>query len=56
MAVSASGPTTNGILWAVERIGTTAPGDLHAYDVAGSGNGQLKELYNSNQAGSRETL
>jgi hypothetical protein len=56
MAVSASGPTTNGILWAVERNGTTAPGVLHAYDPAGSGNGQLKELYNSSQAGSRDTL
>jgi outer membrane protein assembly factor BamB len=51
MAISASG-NTNGILWALQSNGTTAPGTLHAYDATNLGN----ELYNSDQAGSRDTL
>jgi len=38
--------TTNGIVWAVENVN---PEVLHAYDAA-----TLVELYNSNQAGSRD--
>lgn len=44
-AVSANG-TSNGIVWAVENA---SPAVLHAYDA-----GTLAELYNSNQAGSRD--
>jgi hypothetical protein len=55
LAVSASSPTANGILWAVQRNGTAA-GDLRAYDLTASGGGQLTEIYNSDQAGSRDTL
>jgi hypothetical protein len=55
MAVSANG-ATNGILWAVQRNGTGSPGVLYAYDPTNSSNGALKELYNSSQAGSRDTL
>jgi hypothetical protein len=51
LAISANG-NTNGILWAVQRNGTTAPGVLRAYDATNLG----RELYNSNQAGSRDTL
>ncbi|MBN3759150.1 PQQ-binding-like beta-propeller repeat protein [Paraburkholderia sp. Tr-20389] len=45
-AISANG-TSNGILWAAEN-GTT--GALHAYDAANL----ARELYNSNQAGTRD--
>jgi hypothetical protein len=45
-AISANG-STNGIVWAAEN-GTT--GALHAYDAANLG----RELYNSNQAGTRD--
>jgi outer membrane protein assembly factor BamB len=45
-SISANG-TSNGIVWAAEN-GTT--GVLHAYDATNLGN----ELYNSNQAGSRD--
>lgn len=45
--ISASSPTANGIVWAVEN-GSTAV--LHAYDATDLS----KELYNSNQAGSRD--
>jgi len=45
-AVSANG-TTNGIVWAVEN---SSPAVLHAYDATNLAN----ELYNSNQAGSRD--
>ena len=38
----------NGIVWAVEN---TTPSVLHAYDAS-----NLHELYNSNQAGSRDQL
>ena len=44
-SVSANG-TSNGIVWAVENVN---PAVLHAYDAA-----TLTELYNSNQAGSRD--
>jgi hypothetical protein len=44
--VSANG-TTNGIVWAIEN---TNPAVLHAYDATNLAN----ELYNSNQAGSRD--
>ncbi len=46
-SISANG-AGNGILWAVEN---TTPSVLHAYDA-----GNLHELYNSNQAGSRDQL
>ena len=57
MAISANG-SSNGILWTLQNPsttsgeGTTAPGILHAYDATNLGN----ELYNSSQAGSRDTL
>jgi len=54
MSGSADG-TSNGILWAVQRNGAGA-GILYAYDPAGSSNGVLAELYDSGQAGSRDTL
>jgi hypothetical protein len=54
MAVSANG-ASNGILWAVQRNGTSSPGVLYAYDPTNSTNGVLKQLYNSSQAGSRDT-
>jgi len=44
--ISASG-NTNGILWAIERAGI-----LHAYDATNL----ATELYNSSQAGTRDTL
>ena len=50
LALSASGGT-NGILWALERRGTSL-GALRAYDAT---NLQV-ELYNSDQAGSRDVL
>jgi hypothetical protein len=54
MAGSANGAANN-ILWAVQRNGGSA-GVLFAYDPDGSSNGVLKELYDSGQAGSRDTL
>ena len=51
MAISANG-TANGILWAVEFKGTISPGVLHAYDPSNL----ATELYNSDQAGGRDTL
>jgi hypothetical protein len=52
LAISANG-TTNGILWAVQRVDATTPGVLHSYKATDLG----AELYNSNQAvGSRDTL
>ena len=51
IAVSANG-ASNGILWAVQRNGSIAPGGLRAYDA-----GNLAvQLYNSDQAGTRDTL
>jgi hypothetical protein len=50
MAISANG-SSNGILWAVERA-LSGPGVLHAYDPTNLAN----ELYNSNQAGTRDTM
>jgi hypothetical protein len=55
-AVSANG-TTNGILWAIQNLGqpdqdNTIPGVLIAYDATNLAH----ELYNSNQAGSRDTM
>ena len=51
MSISANG-NTNGILWALQTNGSTAPGTRHAYDATNLGN----ELYNGNQAGTRDTL
>jgi hypothetical protein len=51
LAISANG-NTNGILWAVQRNGTTAPGILFAYDPTNLAN----VLYNSSQTGSRDTM
>jgi hypothetical protein len=51
LAISANG-NANGVLWAVQRTGTTTPGVLRAYDAANLG----LELYNSNQVGSRDVL
>ncbi len=58
LGLSSNG-TTNAILWVVERIdvdplgsGTRGPGVLHAFDATNLG----VELYNSNQAGGRDTL
>ena len=50
MAISANG-SSNGILWAVQYNQTT-PGVLHAYDATNL----ATELYNSNQAGTRDTM
>jgi len=56
-AISANG-NTNGILWAIQNLGAspnndaTAPGVLFAYDATNLAN----ELYDSSQAGSRDTL
>ena len=50
LAISANG-TTNGILWAVQNNGT-ATGTLRAYDATNLS----FELYNSDQAGTRDTL
>jgi hypothetical protein len=46
MSISANG-AQNGIVWAIEAGGTTA---LHAYDATNV----ARELYNTNQAGSRD--
>ena len=51
LAVSANG-LSNGILWAVQRNGASAPGVLFAYDATDLAN----ELYNSTQAGTRDAL
>jgi hypothetical protein len=55
LAVSANG-SSNGILWAVQRNGTSAPAVLFAFDPANSSNGVLKELWDSAQAGTRDTM
>jgi hypothetical protein len=52
LSISANG-TANGILWAVQKQSSdTQPGTLHAYDPANLS----VELYNSDQAGLRDTL
>jgi hypothetical protein len=51
MSISGNG-TTNGILWALQSQGNASPGTLHAYDAANL----ARELYNSDQAGTRDTL
>jgi hypothetical protein len=58
LGLSADG-TSNGILWAIERVegtfkgvGPHGPGVLHAFDATNLAN----ELYNSNQSGTRDTL
>src|SRR5262249_9574560 len=51
LSISANG-SSNGILWAVESTGSTTPGILHAYDASKLST----ELYNSGQAGTRDTL
>ena len=51
MAISANG-NSSGILWTLESNGTVSPGVLHAYDATNLGN----EVYNSSQAGTRDTL
>jgi hypothetical protein len=50
LAASGNG-NSNGILWAVQRNGLTTPCTLHAYDAGNLAN----ELYNSDQAGSRDS-
>jgi len=55
LAGSANG-ASNAILWAVQRNGTASPGVLLAFDPANSTGGVLKELYDSSQAGARDTL
>lgn len=52
MAISANG-STNGILWSVQfKASAQTLGILRAYDATNLAN----ELYNSNQAGSRDTM
>ena len=53
MAASANG-SANGIIWAVQKNGAN-PGVLYAYN-GNSTSGTLTELYDSAQAGSRDTL
>ncbi|HEY7292623.1 MAG TPA: fibronectin type III domain-containing protein [Vicinamibacterales bacterium] len=50
LSISANG-TSNGILWAVQKNGS-ASGTLHAYDASNL----AFEIYNSDQAGTRDTL
>ena len=49
-SVSSDGPE-NGIVWAIDASNLSQPAVLHAYDATNVAN----ELYNSSQAGSRDT-
>jgi hypothetical protein len=49
--ISSNG-ANDGILWAIENTGSGVPGVLHAYDATNL----LNELYNSNQASTRDVL
>jgi hypothetical protein len=51
MSISANG-AANGILWTVQYNALSDPGTLRAYDATNLG----IELYNSDQAGTRDTL
>jgi hypothetical protein len=51
MSVSARG-ASSGILWTLQTGGAGVPGTLHAYDATNLS----KELWNSNQAGTRDAL
>ena len=51
MQISANG-SSNGILWTLQTNGSGVPGTLHAYDATNLS----KELYNSDQAGTRDAL
>ena len=51
MSISANG-ASNGILWTLQTNGSGVPGTLHAYDATDLS----KELYNSDQAGTRDAL
>ncbi len=51
IAASSNG-ASNGILWAVQRNGSVAAGGLRAYDATNL----AVQLYNSDQAGTRDTL
>jgi hypothetical protein len=51
MSVSANG-NSSGILWTLQTNGTGQPGTLHAYDATNLS----KELYNTDQAGTRDQL
>jgi hypothetical protein len=51
MSISANG-ASDGILWTLQTGGAGVPGILHAYDATNVS----KELYNSNQAGTRDAL
>jgi hypothetical protein len=50
LSISANG-TSNGILWAIQK-NPAGGGTLHAYDASNI----AFELYNSDQAGSRDAL
>lgn len=50
-SISANG-SQDGIVWALERQASQAPAVLHAYDA----NDVSRELYHSEQAGTRDTL
>ena len=51
MQISANG-ASSGILWTLQTGGSGVPGILHAYDATDLS----KQLYNSNQTGTRDAL